>query len=86
SLYKFTGTIDYPRNGNGDIQAMIHPDIQFRDYAPLNPGDPLFLTLDGKAIAYEGTSIVYPIFINEAAYYEKGIAMLFTEKQLINFD
>ncbi|WP_414753045.1 aspartoacylase [Anabaena sp. CCY 9910] len=84
SLYKFTGTIDYPRSRNGDIQAMIHPDIQFRDYEPLNPGDPLFLTLDGKAIAYEGTSTVYPIFINEAAYYEKGIAMLFTEKQLIN--
>jgi aspartoacylase len=83
TLYKFTGTVDYPRNDNGEIQAMIHPDLQFRDYEPLNPGDPLFLTLDGKAIAYEGTSTVYPIFINEAAYYEKGIAMLFTEKQII---
>ncbi|MEJ1936133.1 succinylglutamate desuccinylase/aspartoacylase family protein, partial [Nostoc sp. NIES-2111] len=73
-----------PRNENGEIQAMIHPDLQFRDYEPLNPGDPLFLTLDGKAIAYEGTSTVYPIFINEAAYYEKGIAMLFTEKQILS--
>jgi len=83
TLYKFVGTIDYPRNENGEIQAMIHPDIQFRDYEPLHPGDPLFLTLDGKAIAYEGPSTVYPIFINEAAYYEKGIAMLFTEKQIL---
>jgi aspartoacylase len=83
TLYKYRGTVDYPRNENGEIQAMIHPDIQFRDYQPLNPGDPLFLTLDGKAIAYEGASTVYPIFINEAAYYEKGIAMLFTEKQII---
>ncbi|MBD2501089.1 aspartoacylase [Anabaena azotica] len=83
TLYKSIGTVDYPRNENGEIQAMIHPDIQFRDYQPLNPGDPLFLTLDGKAIAYKGASTVYPIFINEAAYYEKGIAMLFTEKQII---
>ncbi|BAT54107.1 aspartoacylase [Nostoc sp. NIES-3756] len=84
TLYKFISTVDYPRNENGEIQAMIHPDLQFRDYEPLNPGDPLFLTLDGKAIAYEGTSTVYPIFINEAAYYEKGIAMLFTEKQILS--
>ncbi|WP_445249168.1 succinylglutamate desuccinylase/aspartoacylase domain-containing protein, partial [Microcoleus sp. OTE_8_concoct_300] len=26
---------------------------------------------------------VYPIFINEAAYYEKGIAMCFTQKQIV---
>ncbi|BCL36377.1 aspartoacylase [Nostoc sp. MS1] len=84
TLYKYIGTLDYPRNENGEIQAMIHPDLQFRDYEPLNPGDPLFLTLDGEAIAYEGTSTIYPIFINEAAYYEKGIAMLFTEKQILN--
>lgn len=83
TLYNFIGTVDYPRNENGEIQAMIHPDVQFRDYEPLNPGEPLFLTLDGKAIAYEGTSTVYPIFINEAAYYEKGIAMLFTDKQIL---
>jgi aspartoacylase len=81
TFYNFVGTIDYPRNEHGDIQAMIHPDLQFRDYEPLNPGDPIFLTFDGKTIAYEGKSTVYPIFINEAAYYEKGIAMCLTQKQ-----
>ncbi|WP_427162175.1 aspartoacylase [Aliinostoc sp. HNIBRCY26] len=81
TLYKLIGSIDFPRNEYGEIQAMIHPQLQYRDYEPLNPGDPIFLTLDGQAIAYEGTSTVYPIFINEAAYYEKGVAMCFTEKQ-----
>ena len=81
TFYNYVGTIDFPRNEHGDIQAMIHPDLQFRDYEPLNPGDPIFLTLDGKTIAYEGKSTVYPIFINEAAYYEKGIAMCLTQKQ-----
>ncbi|RCJ41308.1 aspartoacylase [Nostoc minutum NIES-26] len=82
TYYQYVGAIDYPRNEHGEIQAMIHPQLQFQDYEPLNPGEPIFLTLDGKAIAYEGTSTVYPVFINEAAYYEKGIAMCLTEKQL----
>ncbi|MGH8002556.1 MAG: aspartoacylase [Brasilonema sp.] len=83
TLYEYVKDIDYPRNGLGEIQAMIHPQLQFRDYEPLNPGDPIFITFDGKEIAYEGESIVYPIFINEAAYYEKGIAMCLTEKRQV---
>ncbi|HEY9609784.1 aspartoacylase [Allocoleopsis sp.] len=83
TVYRHVGTIDYPRNELGEIQAMIHPQIQFKDYEPLHPGDPIFLTFGGKAIAYEGTSTVYPVFINEAAYYEKGIAMCITMKQQV---
>ncbi|AVH73908.1 aspartoacylase [Nostoc sp. 'Lobaria pulmonaria (5183) cyanobiont'] len=88
TLYKYIKTIDYPRSDacgglrlRGEIQAMIHPQLQFRDYEPLHPGDPMFLTFEGKDIFYEGESTVYPIFINEAAYYEKGIAMYLSQKQ-----
>ena len=81
TFYQYVGAIDYPRNEHGEIQAMIHPQIQGRDYEALHPGNPVFLTFDNQAIAYEGESTVYPIFINEAAYYEKGIAMCLTQKQ-----
>lgn len=81
TLYRYVGAIDFPRNEHGEIKAMIHPQLQFKDYQPLHPGDPIFLTLEGQAIAFDGASTVYPIFINEAAYYEKGIAMCLTEKQ-----
>lgn len=81
TFYQYVGAIDYPRNEHGEIQAMIHPQIQGRDYEALHPGNPIFLTFDNQAIAYEGESTVYPIFINEAAYYEKGIAMCLTQKQ-----
>jgi aspartoacylase len=81
TVYRNEGVIDFPRDEHGEIKAMIHPQLQFQDYQALHPGDPIFLTFDGKAIAYDGTSTVYPIFINEAAYYEKGIAMCLTEKQ-----
>ncbi|AFZ20511.1 aspartoacylase [Allocoleopsis franciscana] len=80
TLYQYVGTIDYPRNKNGEIQAMIHPQLQGKDYEELNPGEPIFLTFENQVITYEGESTVYPIFINEAAYYEKGIAMCLTEK------
>jgi len=83
TVYKSIGVIDYPRNEVGEIQAMIHPQLQFRDYEPLHPGDPIFLTFNGEEILYQGNSTVYPIFINEAAYYEKGIAMHISEKELI---
>lgn len=80
TFYEYIGTIDYPRDERGEIQAMIHPQLQFRDYEPLNPGEPIFLTFAGKDILYDGVSTVYPIFINEAAYYEKGVAMHLTQK------
>ena len=80
TLYQYVGMIDYPRNEKGEIQAMIHPQLQGKDYEALNPGEPIFLTFDNQVIAYEGKSTVYPIFINEAAYYEKCIAMCLTEQ------
>lgn len=80
TLYQYVGIIDYPRNEKGEIQGMIHPQLQSKDYEALNPGEPIFLTFDNQVITYQGESTVYPIFINEAAYYEKGIAMCLTEK------
>ncbi|MBE9122990.1 aspartoacylase [Tychonema sp. LEGE 07199] len=84
TVYHTIGAIDYPRSEKGEIQAMIHPQLQSRDYQALNPGDPMFLTFEGESVFYEGKSTVYPIFINEAAYYEKGIAMCFTQKQIVS--
>ncbi|MBD2460164.1 aspartoacylase [Oscillatoria sp. FACHB-1407] len=81
TLYRYIRAIDYPRDPSGEIQAMIHPQLQFQDYQPLQCGDPMFLSFDGSIIPYQEPSTVYPIFINEAAYYEKGIAMCLTEKQ-----
>ncbi|MGQ4647977.1 aspartoacylase [Lyngbya aestuarii] len=81
TVYKFLKVIDYPRNDQGEIQAMIHPQLQGKDYEALNPGDPIFLTFDNRVISYQGDSTVYPVFINEAAYYEKEIALHLTEKQ-----
>lgn len=83
-LYQVTHTIDFPRNQQREIDAMIHPRLQFQDYHPLNPGDAIFLTFTGEEIIYKGDAIVYPVFINEAAYYEKGVAMCLTDMHLMS--
>jgi succinylglutamate desuccinylase len=83
-LYNHLSVVDYPKQQDGKIFGMIHPELQDKDYQALNPGEPIFITFNDKTIIYEGASTVWPIFINEAAYYEKGIAMCFTQRQQIN--
>jgi succinylglutamate desuccinylase len=78
-LYQSWQTVDYPKNDQGELLAMVHPQLQFADYQPLHPGDPMFLTFAGDTLAYTGDCVVYPIFINEAAYYEKAIALRLTQ-------
>lgn len=52
-------------------EVIIHKSLQDRDFEPLNVGDPLFVTLDGTIIPYDGShgDEVYLIFVNEGGYY-----------------
>ncbi|MGK7885223.1 MAG: aspartoacylase [Crocosphaera sp.] len=81
TLYKQTGVMDYPRDENNKIRAMIFPTL--KDYEPLQPNDPIFIDFNGDIIKYQGNSTVWPVFINEAAYVEKGIAMSLTKKETV---
>ncbi len=83
TLYECTAMVDYPKTEQGDLAAMIHPQLQSRDYQPLQSGDAIFLGFDGTTIHYSG-ELAYPVFINEAAYYEKGIAFCLTQQQQIS--
>lgn len=38
----------------------------------------MFLSFTGEMQPFEGEEPLYPIFVNESAYYEKGIAMWLT--------
>ena len=80
SGYQFIEKIPLPQNSDGEITAMVHPDLQNNDYQIINPGDPLFITLAGETILYQGESPVYGAFINEAAYYDQSIGLSFMEK------
>uniref|UniRef100_A0A3B4FCG5 N-acyl-aromatic-L-amino acid amidohydrolase n=2 Tax=Haplochromini TaxID=319058 RepID=A0A3B4FCG5_9CICH len=76
--------IDYPRDSETrNITAAIHPCLQDRDFCLLHPEDPLFQTFSGETVRYKGTEPLYPFFINECAYYEKGIALSLARKRRI---
>lgn len=55
-----------------------------QDWKPLHPEDPVFVSLDGKIITLGGDCTVYPVFVNEAAYYEKKEAFAKTTKLILS--
>ncbi len=82
-VYVHQNSIDYPRDKNFNINAVIHPDRINKDWLEIKKGVPLFLDNFGENINYKGQESVYPVFIGEAAYREKNIAMSFTKKETI---
>lgn len=79
-IYKILGKVDFPRTTGGDLAGTVHPQLQDHDFEPLRPGEPIFKLFNGEDVLYEGDSTVYPVFVNEAAYYEKHVAFLKSEK------
>ena len=77
------GSIDYPREKNGDISAIIHPQRMNQDWKPIKKGDPLFLDSQDNVHRYKKGDVMWPVFIGEVAYKEKNIAMSFTSKEVI---
>ncbi len=76
-------SIDYPRDEGSQINALIHPQRMNKDWCLIKPGAPLFQNMCGDTYVYEGIDSTYPVFIGEAAYKEKNIAMSFTKKEII---
>eukprot|EP00937_MAST-01D_sp_MAST-1D-sp2_P003549 g3549.t1 len=88
-VFRRVVNIDYPRDDAGEIAAMVHPAMQDRDFEPIAEGQDLFLMLDGSARPFSAAEHDWDraargeprgLFINEAAYYEKGVALMLTEQ------
>ena len=83
-VFRILRNIHYPTDeDNSEISAMISPDLDGNDWKPLHPGNPLFLTFNGETIPFKGNNVVWPVFINEAAYFRNKIAMAITTKEKI---
>ncbi len=86
-VHRHLGSLDLPRHGDGSPAAVVHPQRQHRDWHRIGAGDPLFLTAEGTTIGFhpEGEMADQPVravFINEAAYGEKGIALSLTHRDV----
>lgn len=84
----FSAKVPVPVGSDGKPVAIFHKDFQGSDFRPLRKGDPLFVDLDGSVIAYDGSfgDEVWPIFVNEAAYYfpESGLGFGVTVREEID--
>ena len=73
-LHSHSGSLDLPRDDNGQPTACLHPARLKSDWTPLEPGAPLFQKVNGDVISYTGEPGQVTLFSNEAAYQEKNIA------------
>ncbi len=89
-VFRHLGSVDLPRHGDGTPAACLHPSLHGRDWQPLALTDPVFLGLDGRTITLAqcldarlaAQTPLWPVFINEAAYGEKGIAFSLTHREV----
>jgi len=82
--YRYLESLTLPVNDQGQRMGMVHKNIEGNDFKAMKSGDPIFALFDGTEINYQGKDIVYPCFINEAAYYDSNLAMSLCEKVVIN--
>jgi aspartoacylase len=89
-VHRHRRTLDVPRHGDGQPAAVIHPRRRGRDWWPIRHGDPLFQLADGTALGHAidsgdpgADAELWPVFINEAAYEEKGIALALTSREAL---
>ncbi len=84
-VHRHIRSIDFPRNSNGEIIAYLHPELIGKDWYPLSKDMPIFVEANGNIIRYLEDDCLIPVFINEASYMEKNIAMSLTKRELWSF-
>ncbi len=88
-IHRHLKSIDFPRSLTGQITAFIDQSIEGKDWIPINQGDDIFDNFRGVKLTLDDPDLpnsVVPIFINEAAYMEKGIAFSLTTKESWKFN
>tara|TARA_Y100001968_G_scaffold328418_1_gene375520 strand:+ start:309 stop:1226 length:918 start_codon:yes stop_codon:yes gene_type:complete len=84
-IHRHVKSVDFPRDKEGNIVGYVHSLRQSKDWQELKKDDELFYTLSGETIRFEEHEPYIPVFINEAAYMEKNIAMSFAKREFWNF-
>lgn len=84
-VYEEVQDIHYPKDINGKMAALIHENFQGQDFLPVRNTYTPFKTFSGEGINMTSPGELYPIFINEAAYYPTGLAYTLCKKRSLSF-
>jgi len=75
----------YPVDDAGERMAYIHPEFSGKDFSPFKGQVKVFKSFKGEDISISNPDEVFPIFINEAAYYPHNLAFTLCQKKIISF-
>jgi aspartoacylase len=84
-VYEVYNTIPYPTDTQGEAIAMVHPLLQDSDFQQFLNKTPEFLFFSGEVQHYEGPDF-FPVFVNEAAYYDQAKAYSRAKKFDLDFN
>ena len=81
-VHRHLGSRDLPKSDNGEPQALVHPELQGRDWQAIAPTQAMFRAADGTDQGEPWVEGEVPVFVNEAAYAEKSIAFSLTRREV----
>lgn len=85
-LFEEHQDVPYPLNEKGELNAYIHSEFQGKDFTQIEGKFVPFKTFQGEELEMKTEEKLYPIFINEAAYYPQKLAFTLCRKKLININ
>jgi aspartoacylase len=84
-IYEEIQDVYYPQNENGELTAIINKDFQGKDFVPVEGSFTPFKAFAGEEQEIRSSEKLYPIFINEAAYYPMKLAFTLCRKRALNY-
>ena len=63
-------------------KALLHPEILGKDWHELDPSKPIYKCAFGEDLIVDFEKNVSAVFVNEAAYAEKRIALSLTKREV----
>ena len=84
-LFEEFEDVHYPLNEKGDINAYIHSGFQGKDFSPIEGDYTPFRSFEGVDVKLKTSEKLFPIFVNEAAYYPTKLAFTLCRKKKMSF-
>lgn len=84
-IYEEIEDIFYPQDENGELLGYIHRSFQHQDFVPLSGDYVPFKLFTGEDVRKTTKEELFPIFINEAAYYPSRLAYTLCRKRVLKY-
>lgn len=84
-IYEEIEEVSYPLDSQGEIAGYVHRDLMGKDFKPIKGEYNAFTLFSGEDVKRKISEEMFPIFINEAAYYPTRQAFTLCRKKSLEF-